>query len=236
MKEKLLMKYTILLLVVIGMGLCTSAQKRHVEHDSLYSPILHEERTFDAVVQEQPAGGWKVAAEAMFALDGLSDFEQVETSFLAGEGFIPQNILLVGINNIQVNGRNMRERDFTPTQTGGVSGGAQLFLRFLKDELLPHIIQKYHAKQSGHTLYGGSLGGLFTIYTLLHEPSLFTSYMAVDPSLWWDNYMLDKQAADTLSSLRFHNTLWIVGRSGSAYHHMGIAVFDTLLSCKGIQK
>jgi hypothetical protein len=137
--------------------------------------------------------------------------------------------LLVGVNNTFANGTNMRERDFTPTKTGGVSGGAPAFLRFFKEELMPHIMQKYHAKPTGHTLYGGSLGGLFAMYALFHEPSLFTSYIAIDPSLWWDDYYLNKQAAALLPGLKFHNTLWIVGRTGSAYHHMGTSGMDTVL-------
>ena len=36
------------------------------------------------------------------------------------------------------------------------------------------------------TLIGWSLGGLFALYTLFHRPKTFRRYLAVSPSLWWD--------------------------------------------------
>lgn len=39
-----------------------------------------------------------------------------------------------------------------------------------------------------------SYGGLFAVYTLLNRPDIFKAYIAVSPSLWWDNQALAKQA------------------------------------------
>ena len=40
------------------------------------------------------------------------------------------------------------------------------------------------------TLVGESLAGLFVVETLLLEPALFTHYVALDPSLWWNRERL----------------------------------------------
>ena len=39
---------------------------------------------------------------------------------------------------------------------------------------------------------GTSLGGIFAVYSLFHEPGLFNRYIIVSPSLWWDNEMVFK--------------------------------------------
>lgn len=127
----------------------------------------------------------------------------------------------------------MRERDFTPSKTSDISGGADKFLLFMKTELLPFINGKYNGADKGNTIYGGSLGGLFVIYNLLYEPALFTSYIAIDPSLWWDNHLLNNIAATKLDSIHFaKNTLFIVGRAGNSFREMGIEGFDSLLRTK----
>lgn len=43
---------------------------------------------------------------------------------------------------------------------------------------------------------GESLAGLFVVETLLTEPDLFDTYIAIDPSLWWNDGKLTAAAAD----------------------------------------
>ena len=44
-------------------------------------------------------------------------------------------------------------------------------------------------------MIGESLAGLFIVETYMDEPTLFGSYAAIDPSLWWDKEALSKLAA-----------------------------------------
>jgi tetratricopeptide (TPR) repeat protein len=44
------------------------------------------------------------------------------------------------------------------------------------------------------TLVGHSLGGLFTLYAFLSPDSPVQAYLAIDPSLWWDNKVIEQQA------------------------------------------
>jgi predicted alpha/beta superfamily hydrolase len=99
-----------------------------------------------------------------------------------------------------------RTRDYTPTAPAEDPGGgqAQAFLAFLRDELIPLIDRRYRTDPADRALGGHSLGGLFTTYTLLHEPSLFRRYWLGSPSLWWDRQLafrwLDTAAAPATGS------------------------------------
>ncbi len=100
-----------------------------------------------------------------------------------------------------------RTRDYTPTHilTGGygpeaqaVSGGAPAFRRFIAEDLVPYIAHTYRASDE-RILVGHSYGGLFASWVALTQPSLFTGYIAVSPSLWYDSGMmfrLERSAID----------------------------------------
>jgi hypothetical protein len=111
---------------------------------------------------------------------------------------IPQ-LIVVGIDNTD------RNRDFTPTHMEKMrnmrfptSGEAESFRKFLVEEALP-LIDKHFRTTPFRVLAGWSLGGLFTIDTLLSEPSRFDAYLAISPSLWWDDRMqVNRLAAEDL--------------------------------------
>ena len=210
-----------------------NAQEQTIQEDSLYSQILKEERQLHIVLPKNynPASTDKY--EIVYCLDNIADFLTMEWGMLQWEGFIPKNMIMVGITNPKPNGIDMRDRDFTPTKTSDISGGAVKFLSFFKTELIPFINDKYKGKSKGTVLYGGSLGGLFVMYAFLNDPDLFTSYVAIDPSLWWDNFYLNKVASNKFDSIKnLHNTLFIVGREGNAYKEMGTYGIDSILHRK----
>lgn len=90
-----------------------------------------------------------------------------------------------------------RERDFSPTKTQDYpnGGGAGKFLDFLDIELIKYIDSIYPTS-SYRCLLGHSLGGLFAIYALQTKPELFDSFIAIDPSLWYDDLYCVKRTAD----------------------------------------
>jgi len=105
---------------------------------------------------------------------------------------LPQ-ILLVGIGyggEDSGEWQTRRRRDLTPTHApddvGRDSGGAADFLRFIREELMPFVDENYRTS-SDNALAGGSLGGLFALYSLFHAPDAFQRYIAVSPSIWWDD-------------------------------------------------
>ena len=106
--------------------------------------------------------------------------------------------LLVGIENTQ------RRRDLTgPTESAEdkkiapVVGGSSAFRKFIRAELMPAVAARYRTTPET-AIVGESLAGLFVVETFFLEPDLFSTYIAFDPSLWWNNGALVKTAADRL--------------------------------------
>ena len=106
--------------------------------------------------------------------------------------------LLVGIENTE------RRRDLTgPTRVAKDSsiahrvGGSAAFRRFIRTELMPVIDARYRTT-SESAIIGESLAGLFVVETFFHEPELFDTYIAVDPSLWWNDAHLLTEAQEEL--------------------------------------
>ena len=71
-------------------------------------------------------------------------------------------------------------------------GGAGQFCRFLTEELRPAVEQDLPVNGQ-HLLAGHSYAGLFTLHVLLNYPGAFDTYIAIDPSLWWDKGYFQKQ-------------------------------------------
>ena len=106
--------------------------------------------------------------------------------------------LLVGIENTQ------RRRDMTgPTENEQDQkiaprvGGSATFRRFIRDELMPQVRARYRTTDET-AIVGESLAGLFVVETFLLEPELFKTYIAIDPSVWWNDHKMVDGAAEQL--------------------------------------
>jgi predicted alpha/beta superfamily hydrolase len=122
--------------------------------------------------------------------------------------------LLVGIENTE------RRRDMTgPTENEKDKkiaprvGGSERFRIFIREELMPQVKRRY--RTTGETaIVGESLAGLFVVETFLLEPDLFDTYIAFDPSLWWNNQALVNGAAEHLRARpKLQKTLYIASSS-----------------------
>ena len=204
------------------------AQTPPGKRDSIYSEVLKENRILQVWLPEDYKPDSTNKYDVVYLLDGKDNIKllsQVQ-QFAAQEKYIPP-FIIVAIYNTD------RNRDLTPTPSKNfkTAGGAENFLRFLKTELVPYVDKTYPANGE-NILFGHSFGGLFAMYALLHEPQLFSSYLAVDPSFWWDNGYMNKLAIDKLGSLaKLDKTLYISGREGH-YPEMGINTMDSILKTK----
>ncbi|MDC3959713.1 alpha/beta hydrolase [Polyangium jinanense] len=140
----------------------------------------------------------------MYLLDGgaAEDFHHitgiVQVS-VANE--IMRPLIVIGIENTE------RRRDLTgPTENEKDKtiaprvGGSARFRAFLKNELVPRIERDY--RSSGERgLMGESLAGLFVLETFFEDPALFGTYLAVSPSLWWNDGFLLARAEPRLKVL-----------------------------------
>ena len=97
---------------------------------------------------------------------------------------IPELIIVgIGYGSIDRSSGNKSRRDYRPTS----EGGAENFLSFLKDNLIPFIESRYRTISGDRTITGYSSGGLFALYTLFTQPDTFDRYILGSPYLTWDN-------------------------------------------------
>jgi hypothetical protein len=180
--------------------------------DTIHSKILNEKRTIWVYAPKtDPGSGFgKVSYPVVYLLDGDGHFSSV-TSMIRqlSEGFtsfLPQ-MIVVGILNTD------RMRDLTPTHINGTpdygdstifktTGGGDKFMSFMEKELIPHIDSAYSTAPY-RMFIGHSLGGLMVIDALFHHKNLFNSFVAIDPSLWYDDRRLLNQTAHLLNTENF---------------------------------
>lgn len=121
-------------------------------------------------------------------VDFLSDFE---TNFIS-------KMIIVAIPNTE------RGRDFTP-QFDVKENGADNFLNFIKNELVPYIDKNYRT-QPYRILEAHSLGGLFGIYANENAPELFQASIFISPALT-GNQNREKVMEDFVSYLKKNKQL-----------------------------
>lgn len=174
-----------------------------VKKFAIKSAVLGEERI---ILVRTPPGYErnKVSYPVLYMTDGDAHIGHTASTieFLTQNGRIPE-MIVVGVTNTD------RTRDLTPVKStarnaGGelqfpTSGGADNFLKFFETELIPEIEKEYRV-QPYRIFAGHSLGGLFAIHALISKPGLFNSYVAVSPSLQWENADELKHAEDFLKN------------------------------------
>jgi predicted alpha/beta superfamily hydrolase len=76
------------------------------------------------------------------------------------------------------------------------TGGAELFLRVLEEEIKPFVAARYNVDAANQSLFGHSYGGLFVLHVLFTQPESFASYISSSPSIWYnERELLSHEAA-----------------------------------------
>jgi predicted alpha/beta superfamily hydrolase len=169
------------------------------------SKILSETRRINVYIPPGYSQSPDMRLPVMYMPDGgmAEDFLHVAglVQVSAGNGTM-RPFLLVGIENTQ------RRRDMTgPTENPEDKkiaprvGGSQAFRNFIRNELMPQVKKRYRTTAET-AIVGESAAGLFVMETFFLEPDLFDTYIALDPSLWWNNQKLVKDAPEMLRAWR----------------------------------
>ncbi len=218
-------------------ALCTSnvtiaQQSKYKIQDSIFSNTLNEYRNYRVVLPADYYPKSDKKYDVIYVLDGETVVNVVSpTHRIISDWQVIPRCIIVGIDNKFVDGVVMRDRDLLPThdKRSPLSGGADNYIKFIKEELMSHI-NKTYTTSDYNTLFGHSHGGTFAIYSMLKAPNLFSAYIAADPSLWWDDRYVAKLAKETLPNLLdLDAKLFISGREGMPYRGMGIEALDTIL-------
>jgi predicted alpha/beta superfamily hydrolase len=186
--------------------------------DVIDSEILNEERSIWVYVPDRGENSFYQEQQypVVYLLDGDAHFYSVvgmihQLSSVNGNDFCPK-MIVVGIPNTN------RTRDLTPTRPSlehpfvdsamvSISGGGDTFLSFMRDELFPYIDENYPTLPY-RMLIGHSFGGLTAMHAFTYNPDMFNAYVAIDPSMWWDDRKLLNEILET--DLRSYNNKSLV--------------------------
>jgi hypothetical protein len=115
-----------------------------------------------------------------------------------------EDFILVGLAPEQgVSHADYRARDYTPSdphrrpakKTEAVYGSphygeAARYQRFIADQVLPFVAQRYRSDPQRQVFVGHSFGALLGLQVLLSQPELFGHYVLGSPSLWFDQHVM----------------------------------------------
>lgn len=163
---------------------------------------------------------------AVWMLDGNAALMETDAVLLESLRTAPHPPVLIYVahdNDLRVDAA-ARAFDYTPRRTGGDEaqrdpmgrrgGGADAFLDLLTGQAREQVARHVSIDPSQHAIWGHSYGGLFVLHAWLTRPQSYRFYAAIDPSLWWGNGHLLKEAERTPQA---HDaTLWFMAGEGTA--------------------
>lgn len=140
---------------------------------------------------------------SIFVLDADYAFALTKqiSEHLSDRGRLKESIIFGIAYDGPLNYRANRTRDYTPSfvATGGYgeefqkySGGGPKFADFIEKELLVYLSEHFRLS-SQKIIVGHSFGGLFNSFMMLTRPYVFSDYVIVSPSLWYDESSIFKE-------------------------------------------
>jgi predicted alpha/beta superfamily hydrolase len=209
---------------------------------NFYSKILNERRLIH--IYTPPHAQNNGVYPVLYVLDGEAMMDMVtgQVSYLSESYKIIPSMIIVGIENTD------RIRDLTPTHSiigpdgkpdtsanafGKNSGGGEKMLQFIQQELMPYINQNYPAAPY-NMLFGHSLGGLMAVHSLVNHPGLFNAYIALSPSLQWDDQSLLKQVTGSNQTGKINGEFFFSDANESPAFHNNQLQLDSIFKQKNI--
>ncbi len=184
----------------------------------IQSKVLSENRILNIYLPYDYQENDTIKYPVIYLLDGSADEDFIHIVGLVQFLNFPwvnivPNSIVVGIANVD------RRRDFTfPTtieedkKNFPTTGKSENFIDFIENELQPFIEENYKTTAS-KTIIGQSLGGLLATEILFKKPHLFTKYIIVSPSIWWDKESLLSYRPNVIKS-GFSNTISVFIAAG----------------------
>lgn len=173
-----------------------------------HSKILNENRTYSVYLPSSYKNNPDEKYIVAYVLDGerskfleVAGIAQSMHSVYNLKLQIPE-LIIVSIENTD------RTRDFSPTNSLNYldredisayknSGKANDFMNFIEKELMPEINKSFRTVPQS-MIIGHSMGGLFALHCLLENPKLFSYYLLIDPSWFWDHNYVGKRGKEVL--------------------------------------
>jgi predicted alpha/beta superfamily hydrolase len=196
---------------------------------SFESKILNQQR--DLLVYTPPSYGFNDNEQfpVLYMVDADYNFHYV-TGLIELLSSISANIpemLVVGISG---KGTGTYRKQSKPPYDVSDKGSADVTLKFINDEVMPLINSKY--KTNGYKILAGhSIGGLFSTYAMLSEHEMFDAFIAISPSLWWEDEALKKQTLEQFAKKQQIPATFYISLANEK--GMGVHGFVEMLQSKG---
>ncbi|MCG8329779.1 MAG: hypothetical protein MI974_18935 [Chitinophagales bacterium] len=151
---------------------------------TITSSILGESRAFNVYLPHSYYSSEQIRFPVLYLMDGDYNFHYV-SGMIEQLSMISEKIPEMIVVGISDNGHDSYVKNCTPEND-------DQFLQFIQQELKAYL-DKHYKTSSYDILVGHSLGGLFVINTLLDQPISFDAYIAISPSLWYNDYKAEEQ-------------------------------------------
>lgn len=173
----------------------------------IHSRILDEDRT---LLVNLPRGyeATAIGYPVIYVLYGgqVTNYfaEALYITTLLGTTRMPP-VILVGVANTE------RYRDYLPLDREGNPAGADRFLQFMVEELLPFVEANYRTADF-RILVGPQAGGTFGLYTLTERPETFDAYILNNPFryLVQRDYLIEKVQTFLAGKEALDNFLYVI--------------------------
>lgn len=226
-KKMLIFSFGLILLVLCGVVKGEEGDIVIGKRITLISKVLNEDRDiwiYTPAQYERTDTSYPV----IYLLDGDGHFHHATgiVQFIATRGIGPDHIVIAIPNTDRTRDLSTSRVEERPT-----SGGAEAFLDFFKKELFPYVESKYRT-QPYRILIGHSLGGLFSVYTMLTYPDMFNAHIAISPWLVWDDGDVFKRSPDLLAKHQSLNKFLFISIGDEAQLEPTLNQFCELLEGK----
>ena len=122
---------------------------------------------------------------------GLGTQSRVEPAVVVGIGYPIDSAFDIARRDLDLT--SPVPPDYVPpggNKDTGHLGGDIALMDFIDKVVKPVIEARFPIDRSRQTLLGHSLGGLFTMNTMLDRPGSFQTYVAMSPSVYWNHRAL----------------------------------------------
>jgi len=181
--------------VICIMLVCTIASAAPYQMPNTESKILKDENTkreYELYIQLPEDYSENVKYPVVYVTDSWYAFPIV-----AGSVLVPmatekmEKVIVVGVSrDLSIDRDASRLRDYTPTTPENwksKSGEADVYHRFISNDVFNYIDSTYSTDKNQRTYVGVSLGGMWGAYILLKHPDTFSNYVLASPALWFDD-------------------------------------------------
>lgn len=194
-----------MVIVIAGFALSVTASATEYDVVNIQSKTLNETRQYQVSL---PANYAETSQRfpVIYRLDGADNIPLMREVLgrMLNANAAP-DVIIVAIENTE------RLRDMYPTINQdpngpvGVGGGADKFLAFIEQELIPDVEKRYRT-HSTRIIAGASAAGVFSLYALQQRPGLFDAHIAYSPAVWWNTGAMVERTKKWLATEPKHST------------------------------